>query len=321
MAEAGATTADILVVLNKSDHEALLVDPESLAFLAKIPVGQGPHEAAVTPDGRTVFVANYGMTGVFREGQRQDHPGNTLSVIDVERRAVRAVFDLGEYTKPHGMAVSRDGRLLWVTCEGAQAVLELDAASGAIRSAWKTRQDVSHMLAPTPDERKLYVTNIRSGSVTVIDRVSGAVRSIATGEGAEGIDVAADGREVWVTNRGAHTVSILSTADDRILASFASGGEMPIRVRFTPDGREAWVSNARSNSVTVFDPAKRRLMATIPVGAVPIGIQMSPDGRRAFIANTNDDRVTVLSIAERAVEGSFTPGNEPDGMAWAVIPR
>jgi YVTN family beta-propeller protein len=318
--DADVAAADVLVVLNKSDHEALLVDPHTLAFLARIPTGQGPHEAAVSPDGRTVFVANYGMFAVFREGQRQDHPGNTLSVIDLDARAVRDTFDLGEYTRPHGMAVSRDGRLLWVTCEGAQAVLELEAANGAIRNAWKTGQDVSHMLVPTPDERKLYVTNIRSGSVTVIDRASGAVKSLPTGEGAEGIDVTADGREIWVTNRGAHTVSVIATADDRVIESFESGGEMPIRVKFTPDGREAWVSNARSNSVTVFDALTRARLATIPVGAVPVGIQMSPDGRRAFIANTNDDKVTVLSIRERKVEKSFHPGNEPDGMAWAVAP-
>ena len=316
--DSGVAAQDLLVVLNKSDHEAVLVDPGTLETLAKIPTGQGPHEAAVTPDARTVYVANYGMFGVFREGQRQDHPGNTISVVDLESRRVRDTFDLGEYTRPHGMWVSGDGRLLWVTCEGAQAVLELDAATGAIRKAWKTDQDVSHMLVPTPDERKLYVSNIRSGSVTVIDRASDWVTSLPTGEGAEGIDVSRDGREVWVTHRAANTVSVISTATDAVIASFESGGTMPIRIKFTPDGREAWISNARSNSVTVFDPATRKRLATIEVGAVPIGIQMSPDGTRAFVANTNDDRITVLSVPGRSVERSFRPGNEPDGMAWAA---
>lgn len=315
--DAGVAAADLLVVLNKSDHEAVLVDPATLETVARIPTGQGPHEVAVAPDGRTAYVANYGMFGVFREGQRQDHPGNTVSVIDLERRSVSDTFDLGEYTRPHGLGVSDDGRRLWVTCEGAKAVLELDAGSGAIRSVWKTGQEVSHMLVPTPDEAKLYVANIRSGSVTVIDRARDEVKSLATGEGAEGIDVTPDGREVWVTNRGAHTLSVIATSSDTVSVSFPSGGEMPIRVKFTPDGREAWVSNARSNSVTVFDTKTRRLLATIAVGAVPVGIQMSPDGRRAFVANTNDNKVTVLSVAKRRVERTFGPGNEPDGMAWA----
>jgi len=317
----GVAAADLLVVLNKSDHEAVLVDPTTLETVARIATGQGPHEVAVSPDGRTAYVANYGMFAVFREGQRQDHPGHTISVIDLERRQVRDTFDLGEFTRPHGMWVSRDGRVLWVTCEGAQAVLELDAATGAVRTVWKTGQEVSHMLVPTPDEKKLYVSNIRSGSVTVIDRATDAVHSLSTGEGAEGIDVTPDGREVWVTNRGAQTVAVIATADDSVTARFESGGQMPIRVKFTPDGREAWVSNARSNSVTVFDVPSRRMLATIEVGAVPVGIQMSPDGRRAFVANTNDDRVTVLSVAERKVERAFAPGNEPDGMAWVAMAK
>ena len=315
-----AAAADLLVVLNKSDHEAVLVDPATFKTVTKVATGHGPHEAAVSPDGRRAFVCNYGMTGVFREGERRDEPGNTLSVVDLERRAVVDTFALGEFTKPHGIAVSRDGRLLWVTCEGAQAVLELDAASGKVLKSWKTGQDVSHMLVATPDERKLYVANIRSGSATVIDRGTDSVQTVVTGEGAEGIDVTPDGKEVWVTNRAANTVSVIATATDSVVASFESGGTMPIRVKFTPDGKEAWISNARSNAMTVFDVATRKLLATVAVGAVPIGIQMSPDGKRAFVANTNDDQITVLDVKGRKVVGTFTTGNEPDGMAWARTP-
>jgi len=319
---AGGASADQLVVLNKSDHEAALVDPASRTVLARIPTGRGPHEVAISPDGRAAYVSNYGAFGIFREGEeRRMEAGNTISVIDLERRAVRDTFDLGEYTMPHGICVSRDGSLLWVTCEGAQSVLELEARSGAITKTWKTGQEVSHMLVPTRDERKLYVTNIRSGSVTVIEREDGAVRTIPTGEGAEGIDLSPDGREVWVTNRAANTISIIPVAGDSVEASFESGGVMPIRVKFTPDGRQAWVSNARSSSVTVFDARSRRKIATIEVGAVPVGIQMAPDGTRAFVACTNDNLVKVLDVPGRRAGPGFTTGNEPDGMAWAPRAR
>ena len=309
-------SAGLLVVLNKSGDEAVFVEPSSLEIVARVPTGHGPHEAAATPDGRRAFVCNYGLTGVFRDGERRDQPGNTLSVVDVARRMVVGTFDLGEYTKPHGIAVSRDGTVLWVTCEGAQAVLELDTATGAIRRAWKTHQDVSHMLVPTPDERKLYVANIRSGSVSVVDRAADSVKAVPTGAGAEGIDVTPDGREVWVTNRGANTISVIATTEDVVKESFESGGVMPIRVKFTGDGREAWVTNARSNAVVVFDAGTRAPLATFEAGNVPIGIQLSPDGGRAFIANTNDDRIIVFDVPARRIVGSFHPGKEPDGMAW-----
>ena len=315
---AGAATAtDLLIVLNKSDDEAVLVNPVTLAIEARIATGHGPHEAAVTPDGRRAFVCNYGLTGVFRDGERRDEAGNTLSVVDLGRRAVAGTISLGEYTKPHGIWVSRDGRRIWLTCEGAQAVLELDAADGRIGKVWRTGQDVSHMLVPTPDEKKLYVANIRSGSVSVIDRAADTVKTIPTAAGAEGIDVTPEGHEIWVTNRAANTISVIAVDRDAVETSFESGGTMPIRVKFTPDGREAWVTNAKSDAITIFDVARRERVATLPAGKVPIGMQMSPDGSRVFIANTNDNKITVLDVQRRATVGEIQPGNEPDGMAWA----
>ena len=312
----------VLVVLNKSDHEAAIVDPATYKVLAKLPTGKGPHEAATSPDGRTAYVSNYGSFRIFQQGGQgqpgqQAPPGNTITVLDLAGRTVKATFDLGEYLSPHGIWVSRDGKLVWVTCERSQAVVELDAASGKVLRAWKTNQNVSHMVVPSKDEKKLYVANIGSGSVTVIDRGSDAVTSIPTGAGAEGIAVSPDGREVWVTNRAAATVSIIEVAADKVTATFESGGKFPIRVKFTPDGQQVWVSNAQSNSVSIFDAKSRQLLATMEVGAVPVGILMTPDGKRAFVANTNANHVTVFDVKERKSVTKFTTGNEPDGMAWA----
>jgi len=310
--------AQLLIVLNKSDHEAALVDPATYEVVAKLPTGRGPHEAATSPDGRFAYVSNYGSFAVFREGERpRMEPGNTITVLDLKARAVKATFELGDYRQPHGLWVSKDGSRVWVTCEGAQAVLELDASSGEILKAWKTNQNVSHMVVPTPDEKKLYVANIGSGSVTVIERSTDTVKTVPTGAGAEGIDVSPDGREVWVSNRAAHSLSVIDTATDRVRVTLESGGQVPIRVKFTPDGREVWVSNAQSNSVTVFDVRTRQLLATIEVGAVPVGILMTPDGRRAFVANTNANQVTVIDVPARTILRTFTTGTEPDGMAWA----
>jgi len=313
-----SAAAQLLVVLNKSDHEAAFVNPATYEVVARLPTGKGPHEAAAAPNGLSIYVSNYGSFAVFREGERpQMQPGNTITVLDLNARTVKATFELGDYRQPHGLWVSRDAARLWVTCEGAQAVLELDAATGEILKAWKTSQQVSHMVVPTPDERKLYVANIGSGSVTVIDRGTDTVKTIPTGAGSEGIDVSPDGREVWVSNRAAHSLSVIDTATDRVRVTLESGGEMSIRVKFTPDGREVWVSNARTNTITVFDARTRQRLATIEVGAVPVGILMTPDGRRAFVANTNANQVTVIDVPGRKVLRTFATGTEPDGMAWA----
>jgi YVTN family beta-propeller protein len=314
---AAPATAGMLIVLNKSDHQAALIDPADHHVIVKLETGHGPHEVAVTPDGRWAFVSNYGVSGVFKEGERHDEPGNTITVLDLKSRKVARTITLEGFSKPHGIAASRNGRSLWVTCETAKSVLEVDVKSGKVTSTWQTSQDISHMVVPTPDEKKLYVANIGSGSVTVIDRATGAVKSMSTAAGSEGIDVSPDGREVWVTNRAANSISVIDVVSDSVIATFASGGEFPIRAKFTPDGRQVWVSNSRSNEVAVFDPGYRQLLGTIPVGVMPVGIQIDPTGKRAYVANTNDDKVTVIDVPERRVITTFAPGKEPDGMAWA----
>jgi YVTN family beta-propeller protein len=317
VALAGAANAQTLIVLNKSDHEAALVNPATLQVVARLATGKGPHEVAVSADGRMAYVSNYGAYGVFRPGEQRQQPGETITVLDLKARKVAATWTLGEFKRPHGIVVSRDGKRLWVTVEENKAVLEIETSSGKILKSWKTEQETSHMVEPTRDEKKLYVTNIRSGSVTVITRATDTVKTIVTAAGTEGIAISPDGKEVWVTNRGANTISVIDVASDAVKESFDSGGKMPIRVKFTPNGKEVLVSNAQSNMVSVFNAKTRALLAKIEVGVVPVGIQMTPDGKRAFVANTNANKVSVIAIAGRKVASTFETGTEPDGMAWA----
>ncbi|MCC5996674.1 MAG: beta-propeller fold lactonase family protein [Oceanicaulis sp.] len=307
---AAALTSERLLIVNKSGDTLAITDAHSYEILALAPTRHEPHEVAASPDRRTAYVSDYGS---------RDRRGNTVTVVDIASGEVTATWNLGENLAPHGVAVSRDGTRVWVTTEASQTVVELDAAGGDILTVWETGQDISHMVTPSVDETRLFVTNLGSGSLTVIDRRDDSVTTIPTGAGAEGVDVTPDGREVWVTNRAEHTISVLDTQTLEELAKFDAGGQVPIRVKFTPDGARAFVSNALSNSLTVFDAASRELIHTVDVGALPVGILMSPDGGRVFVANTRDDKVSVFDAHTYELIDEIFPGSEPDGMAWAVI--
>ena len=238
-----------LVVLNKSEATASLIDLATEAVVATVATGEGPHEVAVSPDGRRALATNYGT---------QAAPGSTLTLIDIEEgRALRTIA-LGEHRRPHGVAWLPDGKRAVVTVEASRALLVVDTDAGTVEAAIKTDQDVSHMVALSKDGTRAFVANIGSGSVTLVDLAGRKVVATApTGAGAEGIAVSPDGKEVWVTNRAADTVSVLDTAALRPLATLESKA-FPIRVRFTPDGSQALVANARSGDVAVFDTKTRR---------------------------------------------------------------
>lgn len=315
-----------IIVLNKAEASVSLLDAGSGRELAKVQVGSGPHEVAISPDGTTAVVANYG----------QRLPGNTLTVIDIAAMRVRATIDLGDYHRPHGIQYFPDGKRVAVTAEVEQAVLIVDVELRTVEAAVRTAQEISHMLVLSPEGSRIYVSSIVSGTMIAVDVASGAViGTVATGAGAEGLDISPDGTEVWVGNRADDTLSIVDTQTLAITASLPCPG-FPIRVKFTTDGKHVLVSTATASAVAVFDAVgrveiKRIAMQSKAVentddrlfgdrlgrGPVPVGILVEPSGRYAFVANTNADVVTVLDLGTWKVFGRLTAGTEPDGLGWS----
>jgi YVTN family beta-propeller protein len=319
-----ASAADLLIVLNKSDNTASILDAKTGAARATVPVGKAPHEVEVLADGKTAAVSNYGT---------REEAGRTLTLIDIGRGTAIATIALPEGARPHGLKALSDGRLL-VTAEGLKELFVVDPKARRVATRILTARETSHMVAASPDAKRAYVANIGSGSVTVVDLAEGkVVKDIPTGEGAEGIAITPDGREVWVTNRGADTVSVLDTKTLAIAATLKVP-QFPIRVKLTPDGKRALVSCARSGDVAVFDAASRKEIKRIAIdreaipgsadrlfsdrfgkSPVPVGLLIAPDGKRAWVASTNADVVSAIDLEALTVVGRVTAGKEPDGLA------
>jgi YVTN family beta-propeller protein len=318
--------ADTLLVANKSDHTVDLIDLKTGSSLATLPTGNGPHEIAVSPDGSTAVVANYG---------NRSAPGSSLTIINIDEPRVVGTVELNEHTRPHGLAFISADRVA-VTTEGSAHLAIVDIETGALASAIETDQRVSHMVSLVPSEQRVFVANIGSGSVTAIDLQAGKkLGDIVTGEGAEGIATTPDGTEVWVGNRGADSLSIIDPKTLAIKATVPCPG-FPIRVAITPDGQHALVSAARSGEVVLFDVAARKELkraqldlSNAPDAAqrlfgdrfgespVPVGLVISPKGNRAWVAATQADAVVVIEPETLKVIDILTAGKEPDGMAYS----
>jgi YVTN family beta-propeller protein len=173
-----------LIVLNKSDGTASAFDASSHAARFTSKTGVGPHEVAVSPDGKLAVVADYG----------EQQAGSSLTVLDVASGALVRTIELGEPSRPHGI-VFEDARRVIVTSEVRHALLRVDVGDGRVLDVLPTEQEVSHMVVLTPDGKRAFVANIGSGSVTAIDLASGkVVKQIATGQGSEGIAITSSRR-------------------------------------------------------------------------------------------------------------------------------
>ena len=319
-----ALNAATLVVANKAEATASLIDLTSGQVVATLPTGVGPHEVGISPDGRFAMVTDYG---------NRETSGNSLTMIDVAAASVVKTIDLGEYLSPHGVEWI-DSERIAVTAEDNKALLVIDVATEEVLSVIDTDQDVSHMLSLSDDRKTAYVTNIGSGSLTVIDLDNGErVANIPTGDGAEGIAVS--GQQIWVTNRGEDTISILGTETLEIAAELSSKG-FPIRATATPTGL-VLVTRANAGDMAIYDTKSLQEVRTISFdlksmdvenrlfgsrfgdSSVPIGVVVDESGQRAFVAHANADVITEIDLETGEIIRPLTAGREPDGMGWSAV--
>jgi YVTN family beta-propeller protein len=316
---AQSSPRETLLALSKRDHTLAIVDPATLKILARVPVGNDPHEVIASADGKTAYVSNYGG-GAY----------NTLAVIDLVDQKPLSSVDLGPLRGPHGLVFV--GGKVWFTAEAAKAIGSYDPASKKVDWILGTGQNRTHMIFVAEDQKRIITTNVSSGTVSVIDKSAASAHGpgppggdwdetvVRVGNGSEGFDVSPDGKEIWVANAQDGTISIIDAATKSVSQTLSANVRGANRLKFTPDGHKVFVSSLREGGVLVLDAATRKEIKRIGVGHGAAGIQMQPDGARVFVACSPDNYVVIIDLKTLEVVGKLDVGTEPDGLAWSITP-
>jgi YVTN family beta-propeller protein len=319
---AADTPANALLVLAKRDGMLLIVDPSNLKVIARIPVGNDPHEVIASTDGKTAYASNYGG-GAY----------NMLAVVDLVAQKALPAVDLGALRGPHGLVFA--GGKAWFTAEAAKAIGRYDPATKSVDWILGTGQNRTHMIYVSPDMKLIVTTNVNSGTVSIIEKAAGGGPGpggpmgvsggdwnetvVRVGNGSEGFDVSPDGKEIWVANAADGTVSIIDAAGKQVTQTLAAGVSGANRLKFTLDGKLVFISSLRGSDVTVIDSATRKTIKKIAVGHGAAGILMQPGGARVFVACSPDGYVAVIDLHSMEVVGRIEAGQDPDGLAWAEL--
>jgi YVTN family beta-propeller protein len=329
------SAASSLLVLSKQAHTLSVVDPSTLQVVARMPVGNDPHEVIASADGTTAYVSNYGF-GAY----------NTLAVLDLVAGQPLPSIDLGPLRGPHGLTFV--GGKTWFTAEAAKAIGRYDPATHKVDWILGTGQNRTHMIYVSDDQQRIITTNVSSGTVSLIELETvhmgpppGGMRPpanqasgpppgapmtrkdwnetvIRVGNGSEGFDVSPDHREAWVANAQDGTISVIDIAAKKVIATLQANVRGANRLKFTPDGKRVLVSSLGGPDLVVLDAATRHEIKRIPIGHGAAGIVMQPDGARAFVACSPDNYVAVIDLHSLTVTGHIQAGGEPDGMDWAI---
>ena len=213
------------------------------------------------------------------------------------------------YLSPIEMALSPDGRLLFVVCQDSDEVRVVDVRSSKVISSVPVGH-VPRGIALSPDNRQIYITNAWSDTVSVIDAATlKVVQRLPTGFEPTGIVVDRRGKTVYVANRLSGDISVidLNTGQEtkRLLA-----GRGASYLALSPDGKLIFATHIYPNpgafrsppnsELTVIDTARqmvveRKLLHNV---AGVFHVAMSADGRLGVAAQLRPKNLIPLAHVE-----------------------
>ncbi len=199
-----------------------------------------------------------------------------------------------EYKTPMNLALSPDGRELYVACEGSNSVVVVDVATRqktAEIAAGRQPNDVTFQ----PDGRRAYVSNRLDDTVSVISvPARKVIATIPVGDEPHGVLTDRSGRRLYVLNTAVDSLSVFDTetlAEVKRLETSRS----PWSLALSPDGSRIFVTNNLSRFVKFRDPPLSEVTVIdadgalvddrleVPAANLCQGIQWHPSGRFALI--------------------------------------
>lgn len=285
-----------LVVTAKTANRLQFFDAASLERTGEIDMPASTHEMVLAPDGRAVFASVYGG-GIFGKNA---NPDRRIALIDLDRKAVARMIDVGADVAPHGVMLDRDG-MVWCTAELSNAVLVIDPQTGAVQTIGTGK--AAHWLAISHATDKVFASCKTSDFVAVIDRTARAVTGrLAIPDLAEGIAVTPDGGTLFVCAHRTPTLYVFDAASESLRRTIAIAGgagrpDQLKRVRVSPDGRFVCVSSLLDNHAAIFDAGSMTQLASIATRKAPMGFGFAPDGRRAYLCCHDDAVVMEFELA------------------------
>ncbi len=321
-----------------SEHKVHVADAATGAIVASLPVAraQSSGGAAFSPDGETLYVsgANAGQVYVFSVGPTGSLTAAPTLTVAGLKSALPASADPGkdagrdpaQQDTPAqnaylgGLAVSPDGRTLYVANLAGNSLFALDAETGRTKAqrALPERSRPGAM-AVTPDGKTVYAALWGGRAVLALDpNTLETTATLPAGTHPNALLLTKDGARLFVSCGNDDSVYAFDTTTgimrERMnmrLTPRAPAGATPSALALSPNEKTLYIANSDNNNVAVVDvsiPGRSRVEGFIPTTFYPTMIAASRDGRNLFIGCGKG-------------YGTGPNGNPPGGKIDPVAPK
>ena len=222
---------------------------------------------------------------------------------------VAAAAGQTRYRSPDDLAVSPDGKRLYVVCSGSDEVLVVDTAARAVAGRVAVGK-VPRGIALAPDGKRFYVTNSWSDTVSEVDALSLQVlRTLPAGFEPTGVALDAARNVLYVANRLSDDISLVDLAAGADVRRLAAGRGASY-LTASPDGARIYVSHIYprvgafrappQSEITEVDAVRQVVTNRLALNnaAGVFHIELSRDGRIGIAAEMRPRNLVPLAHVE-----------------------
>ncbi|WP_369659006.1 YncE family protein [Variovorax sp. V15] len=298
-----------IFVLNSLDANVSVINPVDWTERQRIPTGKEPHHIYMTPDEKSVIVANsagdsltflnprtaevqrvvYGIIDPYQLQFSRDMKwfvtaGNRLNHVDVYRwdgKDLKLAKRIASGKTPSHIWIDNTSTIAYVTMQDSDEMIAVDLPTQTIK--WRTATGAMPAdIFGVHNDKTLLVGLTGSDGVQVFD-VAGAepklVGKIPTGKGAHAFRSAGDGKSVFVSNRVANSISRIDLATLKVVATYPVPGG-PDCMDVSADGKTLYVTSRWAKKLSVVDLASNKVVRQVNVGRSPHGVWTLDHARR-----------------------------------------
>ncbi len=290
-----------IFVLNSLDASVSVINPADWTEKQRIPTGKEPHHIYMTPDEKSVIVANsagdsltfvdprtaevqrvvYGIIDPYHLQFSRDMKwfvtaANRLNHVDVyhwDGKDLKLAKRIATGKTPSHIWIDRTSTVAYVTMQDSDELIAVDLPTQTIRWRIATGPMPADVYGAHNDQT-LLVGLTGSDGVQVFD-VAGAqprlVGQIPTGKGAHAFRAAGDGKSVFVSNRVANSISRIDLSTLKVIATYPVPGG-PDCMDLSADGKTLYVTSRWAKKLSVIDLASQKVVRQINVGRSPHGV-------------------------------------------------
>ncbi len=224
-------------------------------------------------------------------------------------------------THPTGIAISPDGKNVYVANNDSGSVSVIDAATHTVAATITMPSGMNpDQIAVSADGSKLYAVLPQyygpwSGALLTIDSTSREVTNLLPIGTLYGITASQGGSLYASTSVDAHasTLSKYNPDGGLDLTEPVTVGGQPRGVAVSTDGARVYVANSADDTVSVVGSAWLNTLATVTVGSQPVSVATS--SAFAYVTNSGDNTVSIIETSTETVTGTVMVGLNPQAIA------